>query len=81
MNLYSNPLFIISISLLSIMCKFRTRVFACGYYKKSLKISYDLTKEKKVVCDSGSEDSNITGTWCYQDGCDKKAGILREGLG
>ena len=33
------------------------------------------------MCDGGSEVSSTTGTWCLIDGCDEKAGLLREGPG
>lgn len=63
------------------MCMFKTRVFTCGHYEKTLKMPCETAKEKKEVCDSGSEDSQTTGVWCYRDGCDKESGLRREGPG
>ncbi|KAI3335908.1 hypothetical protein F4824DRAFT_136429 [Ustulina deusta] len=61
------------------MCIFTIRVHTCGHWKKSLKNPCDDAKEKKKVCDSGSEDSKTTGMLCYEDGCDKEPGGRRDG--
>ncbi|KAI3342006.1 hypothetical protein F4824DRAFT_271105 [Ustulina deusta] len=63
------------------MCIFTIRVHTCGHWRKSLKNPCDDAKEKKEVCDSGSEDSKTTGMLCYEDGCDKEPGGRRDGPG
>ncbi|KAL2177917.1 uncharacterized protein P884DRAFT_128913 [Thermothelomyces heterothallicus CBS 202.75] len=63
------------------MCTFTLRVYTCGHYTKSLKKPCKDAKKNKQVCHSGNEDSSTTGMLCYEDGCDKKPGGLREGPG
>jgi hypothetical protein len=63
------------------MCTFSTKVHSCGHYTKELTTPCNTAKTSKTACDSGSEDSKTTLTWCYKVGCDKKPGIRREGPG
>jgi hypothetical protein len=63
------------------MCTYKTRVFTCGHYKKTLKTPCQSAKDSKTPCNSGSEDSNTTGSFCYESGCDKEAGGRRDGPG
>jgi hypothetical protein len=62
------------------MCTFTCRVSRCGHYTKTLWNPYDEAKKAKKVCDSGSENLSTTGGFCYLDGCDRKAGGLRDSL-
>ncbi|KAK4131104.1 hypothetical protein BT67DRAFT_409634 [Trichocladium antarcticum] len=63
------------------MCTFTLRVYSCGHYKKSLSKPCNDAKEKEEACDSGSDVSSTTGTFCYFTAWDGEAGGAREGPG
>ncbi|KAL3459611.1 hypothetical protein BJX64DRAFT_200654 [Aspergillus heterothallicus] len=65
------------------MCSFTVRVHNCGHYRKTLKKPCGDAKRDKKLCRSGNtEDASTTGTpHCGIAGCDKKAGLKREGPG
>ncbi|KAL4915064.1 hypothetical protein BDW62DRAFT_213022 [Aspergillus aurantiobrunneus] len=65
------------------MCRFTVRIHNCGHYRKALSQPCKDAKRDKKVCRSGNtEDASTTGTaHCGIYGCDKKAGLKREGPG
>lgn len=55
----------------------------CGHYHKTLKGPCKDAKRRKTVCESGTlEDASTSGApHCGIAGCDRKAGLKREGPG
>jgi hypothetical protein len=70
-----------SIGILSMMCRFASRVFICGHYRKVLWDPCDEAKRQKRVCDEAKSEDSSASTWCGVTGCDRKAGPIREGPG
>ncbi|CAG9945588.1 unnamed protein product [Clonostachys rosea f. rosea IK726] len=63
------------------MCTFTERVSRCGHYTKTLSTACASAKAKKEAYDSDSGTSSTTGGWCYLFGCNKQAGVRRDGPG
>ncbi|KAJ5447690.1 hypothetical protein N7445_002511 [Penicillium cf. griseofulvum] len=64
------------------MCHVNVRVYKCGHYTAILngKPCDDAVKAGEI-CDPPNVTTQSTiGTFCYQQGCDKKQGGKREGL-
>ncbi|KAI1451568.1 hypothetical protein F4805DRAFT_85793 [Annulohypoxylon moriforme] len=61
------------------MCYYFIRVYNCGHYKKTLTSPCKDAKKNQVPCPGGNQSASTAAAWCPWPGCDKKAGICREG--
>jgi len=75
------PLLLSSTSCAPSLLSLAAVIIASEACTKTLYSPCKTAKEKKEACESGSETSRTTNQWCYKDGCDKKAGLRREGPG
>jgi hypothetical protein len=77
-EIYTSPVYA---NLLSIMCSFSIRVYACGHYRKILNSPCNDAKQQTRVCEPKKTEDNSATSECGISGCDRKPGEKREGPG